>query len=129
MEEAGGLLLGTDTIVAMRQRKVASFIIGCSGNDIEDLFIGAGSDWAIGKPTPPNKVILNQLRRFLTKRKETDNLIGEQIILLAEKVAGSFEHAHQAGTFRKRDEAMIQVDCPHGKIHPIDGQVAITTAK
>jgi hypothetical protein len=49
---------------------------------------------------------------------------------LAEKVADSFEHAHQAGTLRKNDaEVMIQVDFPHGKIHPIDGQVAIATAK
>ena len=126
MEEAGGLLLGTDTVVALRQNKITSFIIGCSGSDIEDQFIGAGSDWAIGKPTPPNKVILNQLRRFMTKRRETDNLIGEQTLLLAEKVVGTFEHAHQAGTLRKIDEVMIQVDCPHGKIHPIDGQAAIT---
>jgi PleD family two-component response regulator len=73
MEEAGGLLLGTDTVVTMRERKIASFIIGCSGNDIEDQFIRAGSDWAIGKPTPPNKVILMQLRRFLSKRKQTDS--------------------------------------------------------
>jgi hypothetical protein len=71
--------------------KIASFIIGCSGNDIEDQFIGAGSDWAIGKPTPPNKVILKQLRRFLTKRRQED--IGEQLIILAKKVAGSYEHA------------------------------------
>jgi hypothetical protein len=52
------------------------------------------------------------------------------------EVAGSFEHAHQAGTLRildltkeESDEVMIQVDCPPGKIHPIDCQVAITTAK
>jgi CheY-like chemotaxis protein len=92
MEEAGGLLLGTDTVVALRQSKIESFIIGCSGNDMEDQFIGAGSDWSIGKPTPTNKVILKQLRGFLTKRRHTDNLIGEQLILLAKKVAGSFEH-------------------------------------
>jgi PAS domain S-box-containing protein len=124
MEEAGGLLLGTETVVTMRQRKIASFIIGCSGNDIEDEFMAAGSDWAIAKPTPPNNVILKQLRCFLTKRRQTDNLIGEQIISLAKEVAGKFEHALQAGTPSMLalidDEARIQLDCPQGKIHPTE---------
>jgi CheY-like chemotaxis protein len=91
MEEAGGQLLGTDTVVTMRQRKIASFIIGCSGNDIEDEFVASGCDWAIGKPTPPNKVILKQLQGFLTKRRQTDNLI-------VEEGCGQFRDALQTGS-------------------------------
>eukprot|EP00957_Ditylum_brightwellii_P130243 9935556-Ditylum_brightwellii.AAC.1 len=45
MEEAGGVLLGTDTVVAMRRRKVDSVIVGCSGNDIDEQFMEAGTDW------------------------------------------------------------------------------------
>merc|ERR1712238_180480 len=69
MEEAGGLLLGTDTVVAMRREKIDSVIIGCSGNDIDDEFMEAGTDWAMGKPTPVNSVILHHLKLFLSKRK------------------------------------------------------------
>merc|ERR1712161_119442 len=69
IEEAGGLLLGTDTVVAMRREKIDSVIIGCSGNDIDDEFMEAGTDWAMGKPTPANSVILHHLKLFLSKRK------------------------------------------------------------
>ena len=44
MEEAGGVLLGTDTVVAMRRLKVDSVIVGCSGNDIDGQFMTAGTD-------------------------------------------------------------------------------------
>jgi hypothetical protein len=33
MEESGGVLVGTDVIIAMRREKVQSLIVGCSGND------------------------------------------------------------------------------------------------
>lgn len=42
MEDAGGVLLGTNTIVAMRRMGIQSLIIGCSGNDIEKDFLEAG---------------------------------------------------------------------------------------
>ena len=78
MEEAGGLLLGTDTVVAMRREKIDSIIIGCSGNDIDDEFMEAGTDWAMGKPTPANSVILHHLRRFLSQRKLDKGDVGAE---------------------------------------------------
>jgi len=38
MEEAGGLLVGTDVIARMRHIKEDSPIIGCSGNDLASTF-------------------------------------------------------------------------------------------
>jgi len=70
MEEAGGMLLGTDTILALRRKKIDSVIIGCSGNDNDLEFMEAGADWVIKKPTPPNAVILENLKRLLALRKE-----------------------------------------------------------
>lgn len=69
MEEAGGVLLGTDTVVAMRRRKVDSVIVGCSGNDIDDQFLEAGTDWVMKKPTPPNAIIVTKLRQLLARRQ------------------------------------------------------------
>jgi len=48
MTEAGGLLVGTDTIAAMRRSGLESFIIGCSGNDVMEAFLssGAGTCWS-----------------------------------------------------------------------------------
>ena len=68
MEEAGGVLLGIDTVVAMRREKLGSNVIECSGNDIDDEFMEAGAEWATGKPTPANSVILRRLRWFLSQR-------------------------------------------------------------
>jgi CheY-like chemotaxis protein len=39
MEDAGGLLTGTDTILALRRHGVKSLIIGCSGNDLDNDFL------------------------------------------------------------------------------------------
>jgi PAS domain S-box-containing protein len=69
MEEAGGVLLGTDTVVAMRRRKIDAVIVGCSGNDIDDQFMEAGTDWVMKKPTPPNDVIAKKLRQLLARRQ------------------------------------------------------------
>lgn len=69
MEEAGGVLLGTDTVVAMRRRGIDSVIVGCSGNDIDDQFMESGTDWVMKKPTPPNEVIVKQLRQLLVRRQ------------------------------------------------------------
>jgi CheY-like chemotaxis protein len=73
MEEAGGVLLGTDTVIAMRRRKIESIIIGCSGNDIDSDFMDAGSDWVMGKPAPPNAIILKQLKYLMSKRRQKGN--------------------------------------------------------
>ena len=69
MEESGGVMVGTDVVFAMRRMRIDSIIIGCSGNDINNLFTEAGSDWVWGKPMPPNKVIVKQLRTAMMNRK------------------------------------------------------------
>jgi len=69
MEEAGGLLLGTDTILAMRRSKIDSIIIGCSGNDIDLEFKEAGTNWVMKKPTPSNAAICENLKRLLASKK------------------------------------------------------------
>lgn len=67
MEGSGGIMVGTDTIIALRDRiKVQSFIIGCSGNDIEGGFLAAGADLVWKKPIPSNETIIQQLRSGLT---------------------------------------------------------------
>ena len=77
MEEAGGVLLGTDTVLAMRRRKIDSIIIGCSGNDIDSEYMEAGSDWVMGKPTPANSIILKKLRELMWKKRPKDFLNAE----------------------------------------------------
>jgi len=68
MEEAGGVLVGTDVITTMRRSNVDAFIIGCSGNDLEAPFLSAGADLVWGKPLPSNSVIKQQLRDALGMR-------------------------------------------------------------
>ena len=58
MEEAGGAMLGTDVCFALRRMKVASLLIGCSGNDLEDDFKEAGADCVWKKPMPSNGDII-----------------------------------------------------------------------
>lgn len=71
MEEAGGVLLGTDTIIALRRNKIDALIIGCSGNDLDASFYEAGADIVWGKPMPPNSEIIEQFQDgLLTKRIE-----------------------------------------------------------
>jgi len=69
MEEAGGVMVGTDVVFAMRRMRIDSIIIGCSGNDMDDLFKEAGADWVWGKPMPSNTKIIKQLRLALNRRK------------------------------------------------------------
>jgi len=71
MESAGGVLLGTDVIEAMRRSGITSFIIGCSGNDLDSKFISAGADLVWGKPCPCNKEIKEQFRFALEKQNNT----------------------------------------------------------
>lgn len=70
MEEAGGVMVGTDVVFAMRRMKVNSIIVGCSGNDMDELFKEAGADWVWGKPMPSNKITMKQLRIGLEARKK-----------------------------------------------------------
>jgi len=69
MEEAGGVMVGTDVVFAMRRQRIDSIIIGCSGNDMDDLFKEAGADWVWKKPMPSNALIVKQLKVGLAKRK------------------------------------------------------------
>jgi CheY-like chemotaxis protein len=68
MEESGGVMVGTDAIIAMRREGMDSFIIGCSGNDLEDEFLEAGADMVWGKPMPSNNEIIQQFRQGLKER-------------------------------------------------------------
>ena len=65
MEEAGGVMVGTDVVFAMRRMRVDSIIIGCSGNDLNREFIEAGADWVWQKPLPTNETIISHLRALL----------------------------------------------------------------
>jgi CheY-like chemotaxis protein len=69
MEEAGGVMVGTDVVFAMRRKRINSIIIGCSGNDMDDLFQEAGADWVWKKPMPSNSTIVKQLLSGLERRK------------------------------------------------------------
>jgi len=69
MEEAGGVMVGTDVVFAMRRQRIGSIIIGCSGNDMDDLFQEAGADWVWKKPMPSNGIIVQQLSIGLEERK------------------------------------------------------------
>jgi CheY-like chemotaxis protein len=68
MDEAGGVMVGTDVVFAMRRIRIDSIIVGCSGNDIDDQFLEAGADWVWKKPLPSNSVIISQLRRGLSNK-------------------------------------------------------------
>jgi CheY-like chemotaxis protein/two-component sensor histidine kinase len=68
MEEAGGVMVGTDVVFAMRRMRIDSVIIGCSGNDMGTQFFEAGADWVWQKPMPSNLRIIQDLRTSLNKR-------------------------------------------------------------
>jgi len=67
MEGAGGVMLGTDTIIALKRMKVGSLLIGCSGNDMAQEFKDAGADYCWLKPLPSNEEIIKQLRTSLDR--------------------------------------------------------------
>jgi CheY-like chemotaxis protein len=70
MEEAGGILVGTDVVIAMRRSKLDNVvIIGNSGNDLDDKFLAAGADLFWKKPLPSNADIIRQLRLALEHRR------------------------------------------------------------
>jgi CheY-like chemotaxis protein len=68
MEEAGGVMVGTDVVFAMRRIGIESIIIGCSGNDMDDQFDEAGADWVWRKPMPSNSKIISDIRQARAKR-------------------------------------------------------------
>jgi CheY-like chemotaxis protein/two-component sensor histidine kinase len=67
MEEAGGVMVGTDVVFAMRRMRIDSVVIGCSGNDMGTQFFEAGADWVWQKPMPSNVRIIQDLRTSLNK--------------------------------------------------------------
>ena len=69
MEEAGGVMVGTDVVFAMRRMRIEAIIIGCSGNDMDEQFAEAGADWVWKKPMPSNSKIIQDLRMAMAKRK------------------------------------------------------------
>lgn len=74
MEEAGGVMVGTDVVFAMRRMRIDSVIIGCSGNDMGTQFCEAGADWVWQKPMPSNAKIIQDLRTSLNQRSTSRNL-------------------------------------------------------
>ena len=68
MEEAGGVMVGTDVVFAMRRMRIDSIIIGCSGNDMDEQFLEAGADWVWKKPMPSNSKIIADIRSATAKR-------------------------------------------------------------
>ena len=68
MEEAGGVLVGTEVVKEMREMGITSVLIGCSGNDIKEEFLSSGCDLCWGKPMPNNHVIVKQLRDALASK-------------------------------------------------------------
>jgi two-component system, sensor histidine kinase len=71
MEEAGGVMVGTDVVFAMRRMRIDSVIIGCSGNDMGTQFCEAGADWVWQKPMPSNSSIIQDLRTSLSRRRSS----------------------------------------------------------
>lgn len=70
MEEAGGVMVGTDVVHAMRRMRIDSIIIGCSGNDLDAEFGEAGVDWVWQKPMPSNEDILKHLYTALALKNK-----------------------------------------------------------
>ena len=68
MDRAGGILVGTQVIAKMRQSKLDSFIIGCSGNDLDSMFHEAGVDLVWKKPMPNDAQIASQFRTAMERR-------------------------------------------------------------
>jgi len=74
MEEAGGVMLGTDAVVAMRRMDISSLIIGCSGNDLAQEFRSAGANFFWSKPLPSDAEIARQIQ-VGTANQCTDGMI------------------------------------------------------
>jgi hypothetical protein len=55
----------------MRQFKIESLIIGCSGNDIDDISLSAGVEWVWKRPMPNNNRIPSNLHGALQEENFT----------------------------------------------------------
>lgn len=66
MEDAGGVMIGTDVVLAMRRMEIDSLIIGSSGNDMGTAFHEAGADYFWQKPIPSNPKMIQVLRTRLS---------------------------------------------------------------
>ncbi|KAG7340030.1 PAS domain S-box containing protein [Nitzschia inconspicua] len=86
MEEAGGVMVGTDVVFAMRRMRIDSVIIGCSGNDMGSQFLEAGADWVWQKPLPSNGKIIQDLRTSMAKRDGRLQQQQQQVQLQQQKV-------------------------------------------
>jgi hypothetical protein len=65
-EEAGGAMLGTETVATLRKLLIESIIIRCSsGNEIDNVFMAAGSNWVMVKLTPSNSIVHEHSQQFL----------------------------------------------------------------
>ena len=62
MEEAGGVMLGTAVVFAMRRMLIDATIIGCSCNNLKVEFKEAGADSVWQKPMPSNADIIRLWR-------------------------------------------------------------------
>jgi signal transduction histidine kinase len=102
MTDAGGVLLGTDTILALRYRlkQTRPVIIGCSGNDLYERFVQAGADLVWQKPLPSNGTILAQLRTQLAIKQQQGMVKSEPLrrnqVFVPE---GSFQSGHAPAPF------------------------------
>ena len=67
MEEAGGVMVGTDVVFALRRMRIDSIVIGCSGNDIDEQYLEAGANFVWKKPMPSNSRIISDLRCAMAK--------------------------------------------------------------
>lgn len=58
MERSGGVLLGTDAVSLLREKKQYSgFIVGCSGSDETRGFFESGADGYLAKPIRSTHVL------------------------------------------------------------------------
>lgn len=84
MEEAGGIMVGTDVVFAMRRMRIDSVIVGCSGNDMGTQFFDAGADWVWQKPMPSNAKIIQDLRSSLSRKNPAMQMKPEMVQNLVE---------------------------------------------
>jgi len=70
MQEAGGVLVGTDVIIALRRSNVTAVVIGCSGNDLDEKFFASGADMTWKKPIPTNADIIQSIRQQMAAKRE-----------------------------------------------------------
>lgn len=62
MDKQGGVILGTDTAMALRAMGIKALLIGCSGNNVADEFYNAGATFFWSKPLPSDSEIIQQIR-------------------------------------------------------------------